>query len=68
VLSLIQFGDTSVLTWPTNAPGFVLEATPALSDANSWAGVITPVFLVGDQFMVTNHTGNESLFYRLQKP
>jgi hypothetical protein len=67
-LILSQFGNTSVLAWLTNAPGFLLEASPALSDANSWAGVIAPVYLVGGQFVVTNNMAGGNLFYRLRKP
>jgi hypothetical protein len=67
-LSLSQFENTSVLAWTTNAPGFVLEATLALPSSNSWARVIAPVYLTGDQFVVTNSAASGSLFYRLRKP
>jgi len=67
-LNLTRAGNPSVLSWTTNAPGFLLEATPALSDFNSWAGVIAPVYLIGDQFVVTNSAAGASVFYRLRKP
>jgi hypothetical protein len=52
----------------TNAPGFLLETTPALSNSNAWAGVSAPVYLIGGQFVVTNTSAGGSLFYRLWKP
>jgi hypothetical protein len=67
-LSLSQFGDTSVLAWPGDAPGFLLEAASAFAAANSWTGIDAPVYLSDGQFVVTNPTSSGSLFYRLRKP
>jgi hypothetical protein len=67
-LNISRSGTTSVLSWTTNAPGFLLEATPALANSNSWAGVIAPVYLIGNQFVVTNNAAGGNLFYRLQNP
>lgn len=68
LLSLSQSGATSVLSWSTNAPGFLLEAAPALSSAGFWTSVIAPIYQVGQQFVVTNSTPGGSLFYRLRNP
>jgi hypothetical protein len=68
VLNLTRAGNTSVLSWTTNAPGFLLEATPALSNSNAWARVIAPVYLIVDQFVVTNNAASGNFFYRLRKP
>jgi hypothetical protein len=68
LLNISRSGNTSVLSWTTNAPGFLLEATAALSDSSSWAGVIPPVYLIGDQFVITNNAASGNLFYRLRKP
>jgi hypothetical protein len=67
-LNISRAGNTSVLSWDTNAPGYLLEARPALSNSNTWAAVTGPVYLIGGQFVVTNDAAGESLFYRLQKP
>jgi hypothetical protein len=67
-LNISRSGNTSVLSWTTNAPGFLLEANPALTDSNSWAGVLPPVYLIEDQFVATNNAGGGTLFYRLRKP
>ena len=67
-LNISRSGNTSVLSWTTNAPGFVLEAAEALADSNLWAGVGSPVYIIGDQFVVTNTTASGNNFYRLRKP
>jgi hypothetical protein len=67
-LNISRLGNTSVLSWDTNAPGYLLEARSALSNSNTWAAVIGPVYLIGGQFVVTNNAAGESLFYRLQRP
>ena len=68
VLNISRSGNTSVLSWTTNAPGFLLVVSPGLASSNSWAGVVAPVYLIGGRFVVTNNAAGESLFYRLQKP
>ena len=67
-LNISRAGNTSVLSWDTNAPGYLLEARPALSNSNTWAAVTGPVYVIEGQFVVTNDAAGESLFYRLQKP
>ena len=67
-LNISQFGNTSVLSWDTNATGYLLEARPALSNSNTWTAVIGPVYVIGGQFVVTNNTAGGSVFYRLQRP
>jgi hypothetical protein len=57
----------TVLTWGTNAPGFVLESSPTLLPA-SWMQSALPVYLAGDQFAVTNLNGIDLSFYRLRGP
>jgi hypothetical protein len=67
-LTISRSGNTSVLSWTTNAPGFVLEAAAALADPNLWGAVGTPVYVIGGQFVVTNTTASGNNFYRLRKP
>ena len=67
-LSFTRSGDTSSLSWTTNAAGFQLEASSALANPTSWAAVTGPIYVIGDQFVVTNVTGNGQTFYRLRAP
>ena len=67
-LNISRSGNTSVLSWTTNGPGFLLEASVALSNPISWAGVTAPVYLIGGQFVVTNNASFGNLYYRLRKP
>jgi len=67
-LAITQSPSTSVLSWPTNAPGFVLESSGAVSDPNSWATVPSFIYVIGDQFGVTKATTAGPTFYRLRKP
>jgi hypothetical protein len=53
-----------ILTWPTNAPGFVLEQTPAVPA--TWSVNTSVKGIVGDQFSVTNSASGGQGFYRLR--
>ena len=66
VLNLSQSGPTSVLSWTTNAPGFVLESAAAVAPPNSWSQVTAPIYISGGQFVVTNTAGGGTIFYRLR--
>jgi len=68
VLSMASSGLTNVLSWTTNAPGYLLEATSTLGSAGTWSAVVAPVYAVGDQFVVTNKTGTSATFFRLRSP
>jgi hypothetical protein len=67
-LSIIPSGASVVLAWPTNAPGFNLQATPSLSNSSGWTNVPTTPSVVAGQYTVTNSPSGNSVFYRLQKP
>ena len=55
-----------VLSWPTNFPGFTLEANTNLT-TNVW-GVVSPAPAVsGTNNVVTNATSGSTRFYRLHK-
>jgi hypothetical protein len=66
VLSITQAGTQIILSWPTNASGFTLEATPSLS-APAWTAAGTPT-VVADRYQVTNSLVGVAKFYRLRKP
>ena len=66
-LSAARSGTDLILSWPASGSGFVLESTPAFSPTSLWSEVSTPVYLIGDQFMVTNNAPTRTAFYRLRK-
>ena|ERR1043165_2033741 len=67
-LNLSRSGNMNVLSWTTNAPGFVLESASTVSSPAAWARVSTPIFIIGGQFTVTNTTSSGTVFYRLREP
>jgi hypothetical protein len=66
-LNLSGEGDSVVLYWPTNQPGFVLECANTLPPTNGWSVVTNEVTVVGAQNFVTNPITAGSQFYRLRK-
>jgi hypothetical protein len=66
-LNIIRSAGATVLTWSTNAPGFLIESSPTLLPS-SWAQLSLPIYVVGDQFAVTNTGASSTLFYRLRAP
>jgi hypothetical protein len=67
ILKLSRTGSDLVLYWPTNLPGFALQATPGLSSP-AWSAVSPAAVTVGSNYMVTNSAGTTNRFYRLSKP
>jgi hypothetical protein len=64
-LAIVQSGIDVVVTWPTNAVGFVLESTGVL--LTPWSTVTTTPVIINGQNTVTNTTGNGNEFFRLKK-
>jgi len=60
--------DHVVLSWSTNALGFVLQQTTAVRTSNTWTNVATPPAVMNNQFVITNNTDSDKSFYRLGKP
>src|SRR5205823_2743356 len=67
-LGITQSANSSVVSWTTNAPGFLLESSGTVGDPNAWNGVPGLVYIIGSQFVVTNTTSSGTTFYRLRKP
>jgi streptogramin lyase len=63
----IAFGKPSqiIISWPTNATGFQLQARSSMSGA-VWSNVTNSPGVVGGRFTVTNSATGDS-FYRLKK-
>jgi parallel beta-helix repeat protein len=63
----ITLADTNVVvSWPTNAPGFILHAAATMSAA-AWSALTNQVKVDGDQNTVTFPAAGLSKFYRLAK-
>jgi hypothetical protein len=56
-----------ILSWPTSATGFVLEARSALSPDSLWSPVNNQVGTFGCSFVVTNSMDAPASFFRLHK-
>jgi probable HAF family extracellular repeat protein len=67
-LTISREVDKVVLSWETNAPGFVLVHTPSLASTSAWSAVTAPITVVGEQCVVTNSGANSPSFFRLRKP
>jgi hypothetical protein len=67
-LNLQRNGSTIVLSWTTNAPGFVLQSAAALTNGAAWNDVQSLVYVVNGSFTVTNPAAGGQLFYRLREP
>jgi len=58
-------GNAVVISWPTNAVGFVLQSTESLSPAN-WVDMTNTVAVVGSENTVTDPISNTNRFFRLR--
>jgi hypothetical protein len=67
-VKISRSGNLSVLSWPTNSPGFVLESSPVLSASNFWTRVTGPIYTIATDYVITNSTAGGLNFYRLRKP
>lgn len=66
-LSIGFSGEEAVLTWPTNADGFVLQATTNLADPLAWSSAMPPPAQANGQYAVTNTLSAGRMFYRLAR-
>jgi hypothetical protein len=69
-LPTLQFssvGNELTLSWPTNANGFVLEATDTLAPVPNWMPVTSGLSVVGDQNTIGIAATNAMQFFRLQQ-
>ncbi len=68
MLSISPVGNQVVISWPTNAVGFVLEANTNLVVSNAWTTVTNTPVVGGTQYTVTNSSSIANKFYRLRNP
>ena len=67
-LSISRAGSANVLSWSTNAPGYLLETALTPGTSAIWSGVVAPVFVADSQYLVTNTMTPASAFFRLKLP
>ena len=60
-------GRQLILSWPTNATGFMPETSITSSLGASWSPVTNGVAVLGDCFVLTNNLDAPVAFYRLRK-
>jgi YVTN family beta-propeller protein len=65
VLHIASAAANVVLSWTTNAPGYVLEQTPALPPSD-WSVNTSEKGVLGDRFSVTNSPSGSHRFFRLR--
>lgn len=68
ILNITVAAGNVVLSWSTNAPGFGLRSTATLGSGSLWTNVPLPIYVVGDQFTVTNNASAGTRYFRLQEP
>jgi probable HAF family extracellular repeat protein len=66
-LTVRREGSNSVLSWPTNVPGFTLQSATNLTPLVNWIDSTNAPTIVGAEFTVTNAVSNSSQLYRLKK-
>lgn len=66
-LTLRHSGTNVVLSWPTSATGYTLEATTSLSSP-SWSTSLPSPVVVSTNYVVTNGISTPRQFYRLINP
>jgi hypothetical protein len=67
LLAIDRVGSKAVLSWSTNAVGFILEASGNLTGPSGWTNV-GPHVISGNLCIVTNDLFATPVFYRLRSP
>ncbi len=68
LLRITLNGTNVVLSWSTNAVGFVLQSRLGWGTNSAWQTVGTTPAIVGNRYLVTDSVSNTNEFYRLFKP
>jgi len=64
-LQISTVSGQAIISWPTNAAGFDLQARDSLSPDFTWDKISTTPVVIGNEFVVTNNLGQCSRFFRL---
>jgi hypothetical protein len=66
LLGIQQDTTNVVLSWPTYATGYALEANSRVDSSNDWTTVSQPVVIINNFNTVTIPATNDTRFYRLK--
>jgi hypothetical protein len=64
-LGIIVMGKSLIVTWPSNAVGFILQSTTSLAPPVIWSTVLTVPAVINGQDEVTNPISGSQMFFRL---
>jgi hypothetical protein len=67
-LNVVARPPNMIISWPTNATGFVLNQTASLSGPINWTPVTSGVTVSGTSYFMTVNTSGGSKFYTLIAP
>jgi uncharacterized repeat protein (TIGR01451 family) len=67
-LSIAHESNLVEISWPTPAPGFVLESSPSLTPPVQWTTVTDAGVELNGRITVTQSISGTTRFYRLHKP
>ena len=68
VLNVVANPPNMILSWPTNAAGFVLNQTSSLVSPITWTPVTNGIAVGGTSYTITINTGSGARFYALIAP
>jgi hypothetical protein len=64
-LTITPDGSNVLLTWPTNATGFVLQSTTGFNAPVFWNNVTPAPTVINGLNTITNGSSGQRVFYRL---
>ena len=64
-LEIVRSGNTTLLSWPSIAGGYVIETTPSLTSP-VWETITNAPAIAADRYVLTNSWSGESRFFRLR--
>ncbi len=64
-LEITLSGNTTLLTWPLTAGGYVPETTPMLTPP-AWETITNAPVILADRYVLTNSWSDQSRFFRLR--
>ena len=64
-LGIIVMGKSLIVTWPSNAVGFILQSTTSLAPPVIWNTVLSAPAVINGQDVVTNPVSGSQMFFRL---
>ena len=66
-LNAVLSGNSLILSWPINAPGFTLQWATNLGPGAIWTPILTAPLLQNGQHTISLPISNTNLFFRLQQ-